>query len=242
MNIISINGCSSNSSGGLQHDFWKKLFLLTFTFLFLLIFSAKALAYSWQGTWTSSVGGEMQIEQNDDKVKGTYGGSGRIEGTVSGNTLKGNYWWSNKKGIFELRMTADGKSYTGSWSRTGKSGSWNGKRLTPLENSESTDNNQTDSKKNTNKSTGKVTKLGNGLTRYTIWSTAQDKPGSGEFQRMTMGVHKYCGLSYVMSGGFNSACTVSVSRDRVWTLGARDPWGDRYAAESQGCSAICFDE
>jgi hypothetical protein len=183
----------------------------------------------------------MHIEQSGDAVKGTYGSSGRIEGTVKGSTLKGNYWWSNKKGVFELKMAADGKEYAGNWSRAGASGDWSGRRIGSAGNREDANAKEAESTQSTHKSTGKVEKLGNGLTRYTIWSTAQDKPGSSDGQRLRMGVHKYCGLSYVMSGGFNSACAINVSNG-VWTLVARDPWRDKWAAESQGCSAICFDE
>lgn len=95
--------------------------------------------------------------------------------------------------------------------------------------------------KSTTDSKGRVRHLGKGLTQYTIWSSGQDGNGDSSGQTINMGEHTYCALTYVMSGGFQSACSVTVHGDN-WILKARDPGSpDPYAAESQGCSAICFD-
>lgn len=56
----------------------------------------------------------------------------------------------------------------------------------------------------------------------TIWSVDQDGNGDSSAQVLNMGPHTYCALTYGMSGGFNSACTVGV-RGNDWILAARDP-------------------
>ena len=59
--------------------------------------------------------------------------------------------------------------------------------------------------------------------------------GCGE-QRVEMGSHTFCALSYVHSGGFNSACAIGGS-PKAWRLVATDP--DK--GETQACAAICMD-
>lgn len=211
----------------------KQGFVFCILFALLCVYSSDGFASSWGGTWSSSLG-TLKINQSGNLVKGTYGSAGSIEGIVSGNVLKGTYRWSNKRGVFELRMSADGNLFTGDWSRTGASGKWTGKRISVPDKGESAPKSTTESK-------GRVRRLGDGLTQYTIWSTAQDGTGDSSGQTINMGKHTYCALTYVMSGGFQSACAVTVHGDD-WILKARDPGPpDPYAAESQGCSAICFD-
>ena len=53
-----------------------------------------------------------------------------------------------------------------------------------------------------------------------------------------MGVRKICTLSYVESGGFNSACGISLSGGR-WYMTATD--GVPANGETQSCSANCLD-
>jgi len=185
----------------------------------------------------------MLLSQNGNRVQGTYGNSGKIDGTVSGNVLTGTYWWQNKTGTFELTMSADGMSFTGKWSRSGASGAWSGRKVVEGEppGGSSTDNDSPGSDDSGDNPTKRVLDLGDGLTQYTIWSADQDAPGGPSGQQLIMGRHTYCALTYVMSGGFNSACAVVV-RGRDWILIARDPGKpDAYTGESQGCSAICFD-
>jgi len=61
----------------------------------------------------------------------------------------------------------------------------------------------------------------------------------GDVKR-NLGKHDFCALTYVYSGGFNSACTVMKVGDD-WVLSAVDPGRpDPWVGESQGCSAQCF--
>ena len=85
--------------------------------------------YSWAGQWKTNWG-DMTLTQTGAKVTGTYThDSGKIEGTVSGNTLTGT--WSEDPsyappgdaGEVEFIMSADGKSFSGKW-RYGSEGDW----------------------------------------------------------------------------------------------------------------------
>lgn len=97
--------------------------------------------YSWEGEWDSNWG-KMILTQNGSIVTGTYThDKGRINGTISGNILKGTWSESpsyappNDAGDLELTMAADGKSFSGKW-RYGSEGSWGdwegGKRITEV--------------------------------------------------------------------------------------------------------------
>lgn len=69
--------------------------------------------------------------------------------------------------------------------------------------------------------------------RITYHQAACD--GCGE-QRVELGRHSFCALSYVHSGGLNSACQVG-GGPKGWFLKAIDP--DR--GETQACTAVCLD-
>jgi hypothetical protein len=86
----------------------------------------------WTGVWDSEQWGEMELKQSGDRVTGTYAwDDGKIEGTVSGTTLRGT--WSESPsysppddaGDFEFTLSADGKSFSGHW-RYGSDGDWDG--------------------------------------------------------------------------------------------------------------------
>ena len=86
----------------------------------------------WAGTWDSGQWGEMKLTQNGSTVTGTYTwDEGKIEGTVSGNTLRGT--WSESPsysppddaGDFEFTLSSDGNAFTGQW-RYGSDGEWDG--------------------------------------------------------------------------------------------------------------------
>jgi len=85
--------------------------------------------YSWEGLWHTNWG-KMTLIQTGTKVSGTYTyDSGRIEGTISGNVLKGT--WSESPsysppddaGEVEFVMSEDGMTFTGKW-RYGSEGDW----------------------------------------------------------------------------------------------------------------------
>jgi hypothetical protein len=103
---------------------------------------AHGAIYPWTGTWETEYG-TMQLTQTESKVTGTYGygGSerGKVEGTVSGATLRGTWdartsGGATEFGGIEWVMNADGTSFAGSWAREGttEGGSWNGTRTSPL--------------------------------------------------------------------------------------------------------------
>ena len=73
--------------------------------------------------------------------------------------------------------------------------------------------------------------LGDGLTQYWVSHAGQ---GAHE---LPMPGHRVCALSYVASGGFNSACMIKkVGRD--WVLVTVDPVEP--GGQTQGCAAICY--
>ncbi len=90
--------------------------------------SGDVFGATWDGSWDTNQG-NMQLEQSGNRVTGTYGSSGKVDGTVTGNVLRGTYQWTSKSGVFELTMSADGTSFAGEWSRTGAKGAWSGKRV-----------------------------------------------------------------------------------------------------------------
>jgi len=202
------------------------------------------LGATWDGVWDTNQG-KMQLEQSENRVTGTYGSSGKIEGTVNGSVLKGTYQWTSKTGVYELTMSADGASFAGKWSRSGANGKWSGKRVGGAVDGGNSSPPVDDPQGSTEPAPNQLTRiqhLRDGLTQYTIWSVDQDDNGDSSAQELNMGSHTYCALTYVMSGGFNSACAVQV-RGQDWILAARDPKSpDPWTGESQGCSAICFDQ
>lgn len=83
----------------------------------------------FNGRWVTN-SGIMDLTVTGDKVKGIYDqNEGEIEGTVSGNVLKGKWYESptykepEDGGDIELTLSEDGKSFTGKW-RAGSEGEW----------------------------------------------------------------------------------------------------------------------
>ncbi len=97
--------------------------------------------YTWEGEWDSNWG-HMVLTQSGNVVTGTYThDSGRINAVVSGNKLIGtwseapSYAPDRDAGDIEFIMSADGKTFSGSWGYGSSlaGGSWTGsKRLTPV--------------------------------------------------------------------------------------------------------------
>jgi hypothetical protein len=89
---------------------------------------------SWTGTWKTDFN-DMTLTQSGSAVTGTYGyDNGRIEGTVSGNTLSGrwseapSYKEPNDAGRFVFTLGSDCTSFTGTWGYGGEStgSAWSG--------------------------------------------------------------------------------------------------------------------
>ncbi len=75
---------------------------------------------------------EMTLQQNGSSVTGTYKHSnGRIEGTLSGNTMTGWWYQSNAKGRFTYVFNGDFSAFTGKWSydNAEPANAWNGKKI-----------------------------------------------------------------------------------------------------------------
>ncbi len=97
--------------------------------------------YTWEGEWDSNWG-HMVLTQSGNVVTGTYThDSGRINAVVSGGKLVGtwseapSYAPDKDAGDIEFIMSADGKTFSGSWGYGSNlsGGSWTGsKRLTPV--------------------------------------------------------------------------------------------------------------
>jgi hypothetical protein len=84
---------------------------------------------SWTGNWSTRFG-NMSLQQIGDMVKGTYDqDSGRIEGTISGTRLIGN--WSEaptfsppgEAGQIVFMLSEDCMNFSGQW-RYGSEGNW----------------------------------------------------------------------------------------------------------------------
>lgn len=80
-----------------------------------------ALPLNISGEWYTEFG-KMILKQEFNRVTGTYEyGNGRVEGTISGYTLKG--YWSEEntyecpsdKGRFELNFSTNGNTFRGVW-------------------------------------------------------------------------------------------------------------------------------
>lgn len=101
----------------------------------LLVTATSAAAATWTGTWNTSYG-ELKLTEQGSSVTGNYfwaGGPGSLSGTASGQTLSGRFSDPSGTGPLEFTMSADGLSFTGSWSYdSGGNGTWTGTRTTPL--------------------------------------------------------------------------------------------------------------
>ena len=74
---------------------------------------------------------EMTIQQNGNKITGTYKwADGRIEGTLSGHTVTGWWYQSNGKGRFTFVFNDDFSAFTGKWGRNDAepTSKWDGKK------------------------------------------------------------------------------------------------------------------
>jgi len=89
---------------------------------------------SFRGTWDTTWG-EMVLRQNGSEVSGTYKlNQGRLNGTVTGSTLKG--WWGenanenayeppDNAGPVAFNLTEDCDAISGAWG-DGSDGEWSG--------------------------------------------------------------------------------------------------------------------
>lgn len=90
------------------------------------------LPANFTGSWESNFG-VIIMTQTGTTVSGTYSHDvGSLTGTVTGNVLKGTWVESDDKGTFTFTLSADGKSFKGSWKETepdpGQGGGWDGKK------------------------------------------------------------------------------------------------------------------
>lgn len=105
----------------------KRLSLLAMLSILLL---GTVKAQSIAGVYDSDFN-EMTLQVNGNKVTGTYKwADGRIEGTLSGHTLKGRWTQSNGKGRFVFEFNSDFSAFTGKWSYNDAEPAlkWNGKK------------------------------------------------------------------------------------------------------------------
>jgi hypothetical protein len=84
----------------------------------------------WGGTWTTDCAGsscaEMNLVQTGTTVVGTYaGGTGTINGTVTGNRLTGTWVRSGTSGSFDFWIEGSGLRWHGNWNN---SNAWCGQR------------------------------------------------------------------------------------------------------------------
>ena len=91
-----------------------------------------AATAGWTGSWQSDFG-TLSLQQSGNRVTGSYPHhSGRIEATASGNSLSGRWIEYDNEGTFVFSMSADGRSFSGSWKEVKPNpsggGAWNGRR------------------------------------------------------------------------------------------------------------------
>jgi hypothetical protein len=73
---------------------------------------------TWTGRWSrNEANGTLTLAQNGSNVTGTYtwSGGGTLTGTTSGGVLTGNFADNVGTGTFEIRLSADGTSYSGTY-------------------------------------------------------------------------------------------------------------------------------
>ena len=93
------------------------------------------------GTWRTTLG-KMTLVQQGNKISGTFSNDGRIEGAISGDTLKFRWWEANETvktyGDASLRgdgyflLSADGDTIDGQWRKEGDNeyhSTWWGPRI-----------------------------------------------------------------------------------------------------------------
>lgn len=85
---------------------------------------------AWQGEWITDRG-ILLVQQNENRVSGTYDQGNSLTGTVTGNRLVGTYSSGNSAGQIQLTLDADNMSFEGTWSLGNNSGKWRGWRRDP---------------------------------------------------------------------------------------------------------------
>lgn len=86
---------------------------------------------SFAGHWQTTFGA-MTLEQEDDRVRGTYAfDGGRIEGTVTGDTLRFEYAENRASGEGEWTLAPGGRAFEGKWRVKGSEEwrPWAGERI-----------------------------------------------------------------------------------------------------------------
>jgi len=108
------------------------------------VLATLALAQSspsdWHGTFTANnrYGGVMYACPVGNNVYGVYSNAGFFEGTITGNTLTGNFWEGGRgyrndyQGSFKISLASDNLSFDGFYTRVsedGKERRWHESRL-----------------------------------------------------------------------------------------------------------------
>jgi hypothetical protein len=83
-----------------------------------------AATAQFSGTWETTYG-RMTLTQEGARVRGTYGGSSRIQGTVSGRKLTFRYTETGARGEGWFELSSDGKRFSGKWRAKGEE-AWSG--------------------------------------------------------------------------------------------------------------------
>jgi hypothetical protein len=102
--------------------------LLAFATFMLVFVASLASAQGFSGSWDTNMG-QMALQQNGNRLTGTYSSSGTVEGTVTGNYVTGTYTNGAYEGQFEFTLTPDGNSFAGRWWRPGRDRPWTGTRI-----------------------------------------------------------------------------------------------------------------
>jgi predicted esterase len=99
----------------------------------LALVAIASAAGPFDGEWRTTIG-LVKLEQDGDKVKGTYGNAGQfpLEGTVAGKVLTFSYQEGPAKGDARFTLDDSGNAFTGGFQiRGGRGGSWDGWRPDP---------------------------------------------------------------------------------------------------------------
>lgn len=82
----------------------------------------------WSGNWDTSFG-KIFLKQHGNQVTGDYGTKGPIEGTITGNVLKGTFKNGNSLGYFEFKLDCNEFSGKWGWDKSLNKGKWDGTKV-----------------------------------------------------------------------------------------------------------------
>ena len=99
----------------------RLLTLLGFTLV------ASAQTSSFGGSWSCPGRGTLTLTQRGTEVSGSFSwnGGGSVVGRLSTNRLSADWRQVNARGMWNMTLSLDGSTISGTWNYTGRSGGGN---------------------------------------------------------------------------------------------------------------------